>query len=102
MLLIDKGMTEQEVIKVIRNKACNDRCTEIHCDDSCMYGENKCAFHMAIKALEKQIPMKPIKNNPIKNEVWIESAMLCPVCNGYVNKFGNKYCSKCGQKLDWE
>lgn len=55
-------MTETEAIKVIRNKACNDRCTEIHCDDSCMYGEGKCAFHMAIKALEKIEKIKFIIN----------------------------------------
>ena len=44
-------MTENEAIKVIGNKACNDRCKEIHCDDSCMYGKNQCAFEMAITAL---------------------------------------------------
>ena len=46
-------MSENEAIKVIRAKACNDRCTEIHCNDSCMYGKDKCAFDMAIKALEE-------------------------------------------------
>lgn len=51
-------MTEQEAIKVIRSKACNDRCTEIHCDDSCMHGKNKCVFQMAIEALEKQVSLK--------------------------------------------
>lgn len=67
-------MNEQEAIKQIRNKACNDRCTEIHCDDSCMYGKDKCAFGMAIQSLEMQDKLKQwIENykNPEFKDVTI-------------------------------
>ena len=46
------------------------------------------ASEMAIKALEKQIPKKPI------------DLQYCPECKEIVF-FGNKHCIKCGQKLDW-
>ena len=66
------------------------------------------AKHMGIKALEKQIPKKPIKT-PI---LW-GSEKRCSSCNeafrcniaGYKieEAIGNiKYCFHCGQKLDWE
>jgi hypothetical protein len=55
------------------------------------------------KALkEKNEPKKPIKNNPIINEGWSKEATLCPMCNGYVSRFGDNYCPKCGNKLDWQ
>lgn len=49
---------------------------------------------LAIEALEKQIPKKPIEYE-------------CPVCKDSVGyKFGESYmmphCENCGQKLDWE
>lgn len=43
---------------------------------------------MAIKALEKQIPKKPIHK-------------YCPHCSRGVMDYA-EYCYKCGQKLDWE
>lgn len=49
---------------------------------------------LAIEALEKQIPKKPVKYE-------------CPVCKDSVGyKFGESYmmpyCENCGQKLDWD
>ena len=46
-------MTESEVIKIIKEKACNNRCIPQLCNDGCMYENTKCAFSMAIKALEE-------------------------------------------------
>ena len=46
---------------------------------------------LAIKALEKQIPKKPTNNS------WTH--YHCPVCMKSVN---SKYCSACGQRIDWE
>lgn len=46
-------MTEQEAIKDIRMKACSDRYKAIHCSDNCMFGEFKCAFQVAMDALEE-------------------------------------------------
>ena len=60
------------------------------------------AIYMAIEALEKQIPKKPIKydidysGNPL---------FRCPVCGDSwnSNEFGDgiEYCWTCGQAIDW-
>ena len=60
------------------------------------------AFKTAIKALEKQIPKKPI------NE---ECYYICPCCRGELGVSDDdifiyelsmpKYCSNCGCVLDW-
>lgn len=55
------------------------------------------ACEVAVSALEKQIPKKPIDNtNPHDFFVNIH----CPVCKEYVTK-KYKYCRNCGQALDW-
>ena len=59
------------------------------------------AIDLAIEALEKQIPKKPLHMH--KN-------YYCPICkeDGWIlwddaipNDM-NKYCGKCGQAIDWE
>ena len=63
------------------------------------------AFQMAINALEKQIPKKPIAidyekyMDTVKNALFLKGAYWCANCEGVV-KCGT-YCSDCGQKLDW-
>lgn len=47
-------------------------------------------YHAVIKALEKQIPKKPIK---YKYEI------VCPSCKALVGSA--PYCRYCGQALDW-
>lgn len=57
------------------------------------------AQKMAIEALEKQMPKKPIEIDK-----WGEY-YKCPICDKYaVDNFGCKYkfCRECGQKLDWQ
>lgn len=49
------------------------------------------ALDMAIKALEKQIPKKPID---LANSTYSK----CPTCGNF--HFDN-YCANCGQKIDW-
>ena len=59
------------------------------------------AISMAIEALEKQIPKKPLHMN--KN-------YYCPICkeDGWmlwddaIPNDMDKYCGKCGQAIDWE
>lgn len=46
------------------------------------------AADVAIRALSKQIPKKPI-------------AHQCTTCGDAVLPFEGSYCSNCGQKLDW-
>ena len=50
----------------------------------------------AADALEKQIPKKPIMIKDVA-----ETYYICPECEWEVDKFDDKYCSDCGQKLDW-
>ena len=45
---------------------------------------------VAIWALEKQIPKKPIKD---------DDNMACPICGATIGM--NPYCCECGQALDW-
>lgn len=47
-------------------------------------------YHAVIKALEKQIPKKPIK---YKDEI------VCPSCKTLVGS--SPYCRYCEQALDW-
>lgn len=59
-------------------------------------------FNMAIKALEKQIPKKPILH-PFFEDGTDYSYYICPNrCERYsqVNLQDN-YCRKCGQRIDW-
>lgn len=44
----------------------------------------------AIKALEKQVPVKPI----------LENNYICGSCKKTL-KEGRDYCPNCGQKIDW-
>lgn len=55
---------------------------------------NNCS--LAIKALEKQIPKKPIlvKDDRTDEKWWYE----CPVCKETMME---DYCCGCGQKMDW-
>lgn len=85
-------MTYEEAIAMIQNDK------KIHHDY--LSGKYRKALTMAIEALEKQIPKKPIHKH--KN-------YYCPICkeDGWVlwddaepNDFDN-FCGKCGQALDW-
>ena len=53
------------------------------------------ALHMAIKALEKQIPEKP----KLDNDNGIYETEYCPNCNRKL--FPNEHHCKCGQALNW-
>ena len=77
---------------------------ELSYDDTAYGG--KCTHEVrqrAIKALEKQIPMKP---NNIKSILdfsgrYYTTKVNRPVCNSEGLYKSDFYCNKCGQKLDW-
>lgn len=56
------------------------------------------AFEVAIEALEKQVPKKPLKN---PKEFYGRNLYSCPACNYGYFLGGNKFCYHCGQKFDW-
>ena len=65
---------------------------------------HKETYEMAIKALEKQVP---IEHHHTKTSGITETLRLsvCPVClsiNITNEKDYPKYCSWCGQAIDWE
>lgn len=93
-------MTPQEAIKRIKNH------NEIHSRKEQHFAVHITeALNMACEALEKQIPKKPIKKNPICYEKtkdgteFIAYDYFCPDCNKQI-KATEHHC-KCGQALDW-
>ena len=56
------------------------------------------ALDMAIEALEKQIPKKPISNS---HDMFGIKCCICPVCHCHVYSTSNDFCHRCGQALDW-
>ena len=54
------------------------------------------AVKLAIEALEKQIPKKPLPDN----EYHLKG--ICPTCGVHFLDKGTKYCGNCGQRLKWE
>lgn len=52
------------------------------------------ALDMAIRALERRLPTKPIK--PFEQTI-----LKCPYCGKHIDKKYIEYCYECGQRLDW-
>lgn len=85
-------MTENEAIKLLK-KANRDNDTVCILPKSDM---GKCL----IKALEKQIPKRPIKSK--EQKIRYVNTYYCPTCNlGFTGFNIAKWCYHCGQKLDW-
>ena len=72
-----------------------------YCYSQGNFGNQKEAFQIAINALEKQIPKKPIEMKP--TDKLLNGYYACPVCHGWVgmDEYSNKYCGCCGNKIDW-
>lgn len=51
------------------------------------------ARKIALEALEKQIPKKPIESE--------FTPLICPDCEAKII-LGQRYCENCGQKINWE
>lgn len=62
--------------------------------------DNYEAITLAIKALEKQIPKKPVKSE--NQVVRYVNTYYCPICNLEITETNiAKWCYHCGQKFDW-
>ena len=60
------------------------------------------ALQMASEALEKQLPKKPLEQRYVNYEIENELIGHCPSCRiKWDVAFWQRYCSNCGQKLDW-
>ena len=116
-------MTESEAKGFVQGKLdCMEKCDVFNKEDNtsdndcdnCEYcysqgnfGEQREAFQMAINALEKQIPKKPIMK-PYYDDME-EEYLCCPTCGEILtdripldNKDFYFHCLNCGQKLNLE
>lgn len=80
-------MKAQEVINIIEDVTWQDNGRH--------YGKINTAREMAIEALEKQIPKKPMPDSKYYG------VGICPVCNAVFTDNSTRYCGNCGQALDW-
>ena len=92
---------------VAYEKQCHDDCDNCKlCYEQGTVGEQREAVNMAIKALEKQIPKKPIMK--LYFEDIEEEYLCCQTCGDILSDrilFENKdfyfHCLECGQAFDW-
>ena len=71
-----------------------------------LYRNRKERAQLAIDALKKQIPQKPVlAGDGYADGHPVYDTAYCPICNHEfeegINDWGSKYCSDCGQALDW-
>ena len=93
-------MTESEAIEKLKNMRLFMQIEDKNND--CKFTEDDYkANEMAIQALEKQIPKKPIFAN---NMMTKDKFLMCPCCEFRFPDslvFLKTRCWNCGQKLDW-
>ena len=125
-------MTNKQAVNILLNEQkCINRNDGTQCDRKCescdlvMDAEPiREAYNMAISALQKQIPKKPVmgyaflekirevikRTDPERAESKTE---CCPVCGRTLGvsqfvkaqnglRVGDHYCKRCGQAIDWE
>ena len=92
-------MTESEAIKI------SQRDLHIQLENKALPDGIE-AIQIAIQALEKQIPKKPIMKQYFEN--LEEEYLCCPTCGEILtdripadNKTFYFHCMNCGQKFDW-
>ena len=92
-------MEESEAIEQLKNMRLYMQIEDENND--CKFTEDDYkANEMAIQALEKQIPKKPIKSE--NQVVRYVNTYYCPICElGITGTNIAKWCYHCGQKLDW-
>ena len=103
-------MTYEEAIERLKKRICQEGVhredkTYHFCTDECMYAEEECEIAIAIKALEKQIPKKPIIEHRKYYDTYscpeCDSYFLCKDETGFFAGKRSEFCNKCGQAIDW-
>ena len=87
-------MTESEAIEKLKNMRLFMQITDKNSEHKFAEDDYK-ANEMAIQALEKQIPKKPMFNG----NNWYRCVNGCEIHKKQFEK--DWYCPNCGQKLDW-
>lgn len=103
-------MTDAEAIIKLKTDSCVgcpigwDSPINCRCEDC----EVKIATATAIKALEKQIPKKPIAKHYEEAGEHPYVKYACPDCKTGISavkenekSYQNRFCHKCGQAIDW-
>lgn len=54
----------------------------------------------AVAALEKQVAKKPVREPAVWPDGCDYVRVFCPICHEDLSR-DEKYCSECGQHLDW-
>ena len=93
-------MTEKEAIEILQHE---------HNYAQLLSYVNE-AIKIAIAAIEKQIPRKPIVKSILEDDIQLgfvcldkrSTVYICPApeCKEYISRYSN-FCHKCGQALDW-
>lgn len=85
-------MTYEEAIRTIKDIICENNTIK---PNMVVFEQEKEALHMAIDALEKQIPKKTLP------ETEYYGNGRCARCNVVFIDKSTKYCGNCGQRIDW-
>lgn len=102
-------MTNEEAIKELLADRALYECDIVTAGDGTPDGDLMLALDIAVAAIERQLPKKPIRGNysvPINGipTMLDENEFLkCPSCRHIdtILKYGQKYCHHCGQSIDW-
>ena len=93
------NMTESEAKKEFKER--------LELIEKCYSGEvedYKQALELGVKALEKQIPKKPVyEGDGYSDGHLVYDTWICPLCEKRyeVDYDDYDYCPNCGQKIDW-
>ena len=93
-------MKPEEAIKILQERIGLTKKVWSNVPEIIEYRE---ALELAVKALEKQIPMKPNNMETIFDFSgrYYTTKGNCPACNSEGLYKSDFYCNKCGQRLDW-
>lgn len=93
-------MKPEEAIKILQERIGLTKKVWSNVSEIIEYRE---ALELAVKALEKQTPMKPNNMRTILDFSgrYYTKKGNCPACNSEGLYKADIYCNKCGQKLDW-
>lgn len=89
----------REAIYCMKSFADDTVCEECDNYDRCDHTMVADNARIAIEALEKQLPKKPVEDN--EQHIRYATTYVCPNCDGKFTGTISEYCYHCGQRLDW-
>lgn len=93
-------MTVEEAKKIAKLECALEFCKKESMLEQYVSDEKWKYFDVAVNAIEKQIPKK-LKVEYTSGSGVVNLYYFCPSCNSFRME-SRKYCSNCGQSLDWE